>query len=86
MYLKLYAVRRRVIIILLNIKDGTFYENNPPRWNPLWLGEGAYLTKRFHLVRQQGELAGSTQLRSIETNRSSLCLCQGLDLKQKNIE
>ena len=36
--------------------------------NPTWRSEGAYLTKRFRLVRQQGELVGATQLRSIRTD------------------
>ena len=54
-----------------------------PRWNPPWLGEGAYLTKRFCPVRQQGELLGGTQLRSTRTSKSSLCQCQGLDSNRR---
>ena len=38
------------------------YQESPPRWNPPWRGEGAYLTKRFRAVRQQGELVAATQL------------------------
>ena len=38
-----------------------------------WRDEGAYLTKRFGPVRQQGELVGATQLGWTRTNRSSLC-------------
>ena len=41
-----------------------------PWWNPPWRGEGAYLTKRFHPVHQQGELVGVMLLRSSRTNRS----------------
>ena len=63
------------------MKDGAFDEINPPRWNPPWLDEGAYLTKKFHLARQQGGLVGAMQLRLIRTNRSSLRLCKGLDSK-----
>ena len=57
-----------------------------PRWNPPWCGEGAYLTKRFFPVHQQGELIGATQLRSSRINRSSLFWCQGLDSKYKNLD
>ena len=38
-----------------------------------WWRGGAYLTKRFCPVHQQGELIGATQLPSIRTNRYSLC-------------
>ena len=43
------------------------------RWNAPWRGEGAYLTNRFHPVRQQGGLDGVTQLRSSRASRSSSC-------------
>ena len=49
------------------------YDNTLPRGNPHSRGEAAYLTKRFHPVRQQGDLIGATQLRSTRTKRSSLC-------------
>ena len=44
-----------------------------PRWNLLWRGEEAHLTKKFHPVCQQGEFAGATQLHSSRTNGPSLC-------------
>ena len=47
----------------------TTYEVIPPRWNPSWHGEGAYLTKTFQPVHQQEELVGAMLLRSMRTNR-----------------
>ena len=35
---------------------------------------------------QQEQLVGAMLLHSIRTNRSSLCYCQGPDLKQKNLD
>ena len=60
--------------------------NLPPWCNPPWYGEGAYLTKRFRLDRQQEELVGTTQPRSSRTNWSSLCKCQEPDSKWKNLD
>ena len=47
---------------------------------------GAYLIKRFCRVRQQRELVGATQQRSIRANRSSPYLCQGPDSKWENLD
>ena len=47
------------------------YDIYPPRWNPPWRGEGAYLTKSFQSEHQQEELVGAMLLCSIRTNRSS---------------
>ena len=33
--------------VFKNISAGVFTRASPPRWNPPWHGEGAYLTKRF---------------------------------------
>ena len=60
---------KSVKILDLNIK----IQNSHPRWDPPWCGDGSYLTKRFHLVRQQEELGGVTQARSSITSGSSLC-------------
>ena len=54
-------------------KAGSYYPASPPRRNPPWRGEGAYLTKKFRPVRQQGEFVGATQVHSTR--------CQGLDSK-----
>ena len=48
-----------------------YYVLLPPRWNPSWRGEGAYLTKRFQAVHKQEELVGAMLLCSIRTNTSS---------------
>ena len=37
-------------------------------------------------MHQQEELVGAMLLRSTRANRSSLCLCQGLDSKLKNLD
>ena len=42
----------------------------PPRWNPPWRGEGAYLTKRLQPVYQQEQLFGAMLLRFSRTNKS----------------
>ena len=47
--------------------------SSAPLMKPTLTWWGAYLTKRFCPVRQQGELIGATQLPSIRTNRYSLC-------------
>ena len=68
-----------------NVNPRNTYEG-PSWWNPSSRGEEAYLTKRVCPVRQQREFIGATQVRSIKTNRFSLCLCQGPDSKWKNLD
>ena len=68
-----------------NLNPRNTYEG-PSWWNPSSRGEEAYLTKRVCPVRQQREFIGATQVRSIKTNRFSLCLCQGPDSKWKNLD
>ena len=53
------------------------YKELPPQWNSLWCGEGAYLRKRYLLVRQQKELVGAKQLRLNRTNLSPFFQFQG---------
>ena len=54
------------------VKPGTsFHGRNTPSMKHTLTWCGAYLTKSFRPVRQQGELVGATQLRSTRTNRSS---------------
>lgn len=55
------------------------YAASPPRWKPPWCGEGAYLTKRFQPVHQQGKLARANLLRLGRISGSSLVLCQEQD-------
>ena len=53
---------------------GAFYNGRPPRWDPPWCGEGAYLTKRLHPVYQQKEPVAAMLPHSSQTgtkNRSS---------------
>ena len=45
------------------------YTPGPPRWNPNWHGEGAYLTKSFQPLYQQEEFVGA--MLSSRTNGSS---------------
>ena len=63
----------------------TLHNQSPPM-KPILTWWGVYLTKRFHPVHQQEELVGTMLLRSSRTNGSSLCKCQGLHLKWKNLD
>ena len=47
---------------------------------------GLIKLRGFNPVHQQEELVGAMLLRSTRTNRSSLCQCQGLDSKLKNVD
>ena len=69
-------------IVRLNCK----LQQTSPQWNQPWRGEGAYLTKSFQPVRQQGGLFGAMLLRSSKANASSLCLLQGLNSKWDNLD
>ena len=65
------------IRFLANRKPMANTSTPPPRWNP---PEGSYLTKGFRPVRQQRELVGATQLRSIRLNSSKWIFASVVDL------